>query len=93
MQKFKKTWFLYTHRNQVFYIFINNSRSKQNKKSRSPFIDIVKYEGCTKYQQKILNSIEVGAPESFHFSDKIPGFSKIKELCVNSGIGFRISNA
>ena len=25
-----------------------------------------------------------------HFSDKLPGFSEIKELCLNLGIGFCI---
>ena len=34
--------------------FINNSRSKQNKKkSHTPFVDIGKTEPCAKFQQKI----------------------------------------
>ena len=33
LQNLKKTWFLDIHRNQVFNIFINNSKSKQNKKN------------------------------------------------------------
>ena len=35
--KIKKTWFLHTR----FYIFISNSKSKQNKKNPEyPFLDI-----------------------------------------------------
>ena len=37
--KIEKTWFLHT----FFYIFINNSRSKQNKKNpEHSFVDIIK---------------------------------------------------
>ena len=50
--------------------FINNSRSKQNlKKSQHNFVDISKSETCTKFQQKLLKSIIVGAAV-FSFSDK-----------------------
>ena len=50
----------------VFYIFINNSRSKQNKKSpRHPSVDIGKKETCAKFQQKILNCRVVWAHQSF----------------------------
>ena len=48
----------------VFYIFINNSRSKNPEHS---FADIVKYETCAKFQQKILNFVVVGARQSFQF--------------------------
>ena len=50
-----------------FYIltetsFINNSRSKQNKKKfHTPFVDIRKTEAYAKFQQKNLNSTVVGA--------------------------------
>ena len=38
-EKIKKTWFLHTR----FYIFIKNSRSKENFKSpEHPFLDIIK---------------------------------------------------
>ena len=38
LKKLKKSWFLHTHRNQVFKLFINNSRFKQDKtKSGAPF--------------------------------------------------------
>ena len=50
-------------RNQVFLVFANNSRSKQNKKS--PFVDIGKQETCAKFQQKIFNTIVVGVRQSF----------------------------
>ena len=53
-------------------IFINNSRSKQNKKnSAHPFLDIVKQKTCTKFQQKILNSMVVGTFKSFQFFSQI----------------------
>ena len=43
--------------NQVFHTFINNSRSKQNKKSpKHPFVDTANQEMCAKSPQKILNS-------------------------------------
>ena len=64
MQKSKRPGF-YT---LVFYIFINNLRSKQNKNNpEHPFVDIVKYETCAKFWQKILNIVVVGARQSFHF--------------------------
>ena len=53
-------------RNQVFFIFANNSRSKQNKKYTAfPFVDTGKLEACKKFQQKILNCRVVGARQSF----------------------------
>ena len=52
-----------------FYAFINNSRSKQNKKNPThPFVDITKSKTCAKCQQKKLNSMVVGARQSFQFS-------------------------
>ena len=52
-------------RNQVFLIFANNSRSKQNLKNPAhPFVDIGKQEPCKKFQQKILNCRVVGARQS-----------------------------
>ena len=52
-------------RNQVSLIFANNSRSKQNKNSAHPFVDIGKKKRCAKFQQKILNCGVVGAHHSF----------------------------
>ena len=49
-------------------MFINNSRSKQNKNPEQPFADIGKEETCAKFQQKILSSLVVGARQSFQFS-------------------------
>ena len=47
----------------VCYIFINNSRSKQNKKNpEHPFVDIVQ---CAKFQQKILNFLAVRHSQKF----------------------------
>ena len=51
LQKLKKPWFQHNHRNQIFYIIINYSRSKQNKKSHQhPFVDIFKLEACASFQ-------------------------------------------
>ena len=37
----------------VFYIFIDNSTSKQNKKNpEHPFVDVVKYEMCVQNLSK-----------------------------------------
>ena len=54
-----------------FYLFINNSRSKQNKENpEHPFLDIIKYKTCAKFQLKILNCRVVGVRQIFTFSDK-----------------------
>ena len=47
--------------------FINNSRSKQNKKNNSthPFVDILKTGTCAKFQHKILNFTAVEARLKF----------------------------
>ena len=51
---------------RVFFILANNSSSKQNKKNREhAFVDIGKQETCAKFQQKLLNSIAVGALQIF----------------------------
>ena len=46
---------------------------------------------CAIFQQKILNSMVVGARYSFQFSDKKPGFLEIIEVCLNLGIRFCIT--
>ena len=52
--------------NRSFLIFANTSRSKQNKRNPAqPFVDIVKYETCAKFQQKTLNRRVVGARQIF----------------------------
>ena len=52
--------------NQVFSIFPNKSRPKQNKNSsKHSFVDIGKWETCAKFQQKILNSKVVGVRQRF----------------------------
>ena len=41
-------------RKQVFFIFANNSRSRQNKENTEhPFVDIGKYEKCAKFSKNI----------------------------------------
>ena len=50
---------------------MNNSRSKQNKKHpQHLFVDTGKTELCANFQQKILNSMAVGAREIFQFFGK-----------------------
>ena len=73
----------------VFYIFINNSRSKQN--PTHPFVDIIKQKTCAKFQQKILNSMVIEARQSFQFFRQKPGFLKIIEVYLNLCIGFCIT--
>ena len=39
----------------AFYIFIDNTSSKQNKKNpEHPFLDIIKWKTCAKFQQKTI---------------------------------------
>ena len=84
-------------KNPSFYTFtktrfINNSRSKQNKKNpKHPFVDIGKTETCAKFQQKILNSMVVGACQSFPFFRQITWFIGNKITLSNVSIGFCIS--
>ena len=55
--------------------FINISRFKQNKKNPTHrFVDIGKTETGVKFQQKILNSMVVGARQSFKFFRQITWF-------------------
>ena len=46
---------------------------------------------CAKFQQKILNCRVVELVKVFKFSNKIPGFSKPIELCLNFCMGFCIT--
>ena len=55
--------------------FLNNSRSKRYKRNpEHSFVDICKKEMCVKFQQKILNSVVVGARQSFQFFRQTTGF-------------------
>ena len=75
-----------------FLIFVNKSRSKQNKKNPEHiFVDIDKQETCAKFQQKILNSRVARARKVFKFLDRMPGFSKTIELFLNFCMGFCIT--
>ena len=71
---------------------ITQDLNKIKKSPAHPFVDIGKYVKCAKIQQKILNCNVVGARQSFKFSDKIPGFLKTIELCLNFCTGFSIIN-
>ena len=89
LPKLKKAGF-YT---LVFCTFINNSRSKQNKKSPThAFVGITKQKTFAKFQQKILKSMVAGARQSFQFfQTKKPGFFEIIEICLNLSIRFCIT--
>ena len=53
LEVFKMTLFL----KRFFYIFVHNSRPKQNQKNpKYSFVDIAQQKTCAKFQQKILNS-------------------------------------
>ena len=73
-----KSWVIYKNKKWpgfytlIFYIFINNSRSKQNPEQL--FVDIVKEEAGAKFHQKILNFVVVGALQSFQFFRQIAWF-------------------
>ena len=41
-----------------------------------------------KFQQKMCSSMLVGARQCIQFLDKIPGFSKTMELCLNFRMAF-----
>ena len=60
IKKYLVFTFLCTRRNQVFYIFllINQDPDENNEHH---FTDIAKYELCAKFQQKMLNTMVVGA--------------------------------
>ena len=76
----------------LFYTFINSSKSKQNKKNLThAFADITKEKTYAKFQQKILNSVAVGARQIFQFFRQKPGFLEIIEVCLNLGIEFNIT--
>ena len=52
----------------IFFLHINNSRSKQNKRNPTHrFGDNTKQKTCAKFQQKILKFMVVGAHQSFQF--------------------------
>ena len=60
--------------------FINNSRSTQNKKNpEHSFVGISNTETCAKFQQKILNSLVVGARQRFQFFRKLTWFLENKK--------------
>ena len=52
----------------VLYIFINNSRSKQSKKiPNTILLTLLSTKRLQKFEQKTLNSMVVGAHQSFQF--------------------------
>ena len=74
-----------------FTLLLINQDLNKKKNPVHAFLDITKKKTCAKFQQKILNSIVVGARQSFNFSDKNPSFLEIIEVCLNLGIEFCIT--
>ena len=77
----------------VLYIFINNSRSKQNKKNPEyPFLEIIKWKTCAKFQQKNIKLYGSWSSSKFSiFQAKKPTFLEIADLCLDLGIRFCIT--
>ena len=74
-----------------FLIFANNSRRKQNKENpEHPFVDIGKWKMCAKFQQKTLNSMVVGARQSFQFLRQITWFLENNGTLSKFCLGFCI---
>ena len=71
-KNWKRPSFYLLTETRFFYIFINNSRSNQIKKNPEQLlVDIVKQEMCANFLLKILNSVVVGAHQSFQFFRQI----------------------
>ena len=69
--------------------FLNNSRSKRNKKNPEHyFVDIDKKGTCAKFQQKLLKPRVVGARHSFQFFRQNIWFLEKIELCLEFSMGF-----
>ena len=67
-----------------FFIFANNSRSKQNLKSPGHYFeDIGKKETCAKPQHKIFNSMVVGARHTCQFFRQNTWFLENKRVFSN----------
>ena len=49
------------------FLQITQDLNKIKKNPAHPFVDITKQKTCAKFQQKILNSMVVGARQSFQF--------------------------
>ena len=55
------------------------------------FVNTVKWKMFAKFQQKIFNSIVVGASQSFTFSCKTPVFLKTMKFCLKFCMRFGIT--
>ena len=59
----------------VFYIFVNNSRSKQNKKIPNTLLQtLVSRKRVQNFSKNVLNSLVVGARQSFQFFRQVTWF-------------------
>ena len=58
---------LVSTRSLFTFLLITQDLNKNQKNPEHPFVDIVKQKKCAKFQQTILNSMVVGARQSFQF--------------------------
>ena len=62
-------------------VFFITEDLKEKKNSAHPFVEIVKWKTCARFEQKKINS-ELKLMKVFNLSDKRPGFSDKRELSV-----------
>ena len=76
-QKYKKTQFLLTLRDQVFYIFlITQDLNKIKKNSKTLLQTLLSRKRVQYFSKKKSNSMAVGARQSFHFFKQFTWFLK-----------------
>ena len=56
------------------FLLITQDLNNNKKNPEHPFVEIVKWETCAKFHQKILNFLVVGARQSFQFFKQIAWF-------------------
>ena len=79
-------------RNQIFLIFANKLRSKENLKNHTlHFVDMVSRKRLRSLSKKYWTVGKLQLVKIFKCLDKIPGFSKTIELCLNFSMGFCIN--
>ena len=84
--------FAKTRRNQVFNIFINNSRSKQDKKISNIVLQtLLSRKRAQNSRKKILNPLVVGARQSFPVFRQITWFLGYDRAFFTLGMGFCIT--
>ena len=80
-------------RNQVFLVFANNATSKHNKKkiSNTFLYTLVSRKRVRSFSKRFWTLGYLELVKDFSFSDKMPGFSKLIELCQKFCMRFCIT--